>query len=237
MNRVMYGWYDGYEPFQVAVMLLGMSVVAESQALVRRGAAITSRRLGRLYGRPEDFEAAARALEAASASIAVGGRRMRQLAERLDRGWVADAVAGVGSPFTGAGRYAGRGGRATATQVELAGYYVVAEALTNATKHARASAVNVSVESDDAVLRVRVSDDGTVGADLTGGTELVGSRTGSKPSVAASCCTARRVPVPACTHNSRWQPRDGSRTRWVWVRSQVVQPVANHSRSWNVRGT
>jgi hypothetical protein len=83
MNRVMYGWYDGYEPFQVAVMFLDMSVVAESQAQIRRGAANTTRRLGRLYGRPEDFEAAARALEFASVRIAVGGRRMRQMAERL----------------------------------------------------------------------------------------------------------------------------------------------------------
>jgi signal transduction histidine kinase len=51
---------------------------------------------------------------------------------------------------------------------------VVAEALTNATKHARTSTVTVSVDADDAVLRVRVSDDGAGGADFTGGTGLVG---------------------------------------------------------------
>jgi signal transduction histidine kinase len=60
------------------------------------------------------------------------------------------------------------------TQVELAGYYVVAEALTNTTKHARASTANVSVEADHAVLRVRVSDDGCGGSDFTGDTGLVG---------------------------------------------------------------
>jgi signal transduction histidine kinase len=61
-------------------------------------------------------------------------------------------------------------------QVELASYYVVAEAATNAAKHARASALTVTVEADaaDAVLRVEVSDDGTGGADFTRGTGLVG---------------------------------------------------------------
>jgi signal transduction histidine kinase len=61
-------------------------------------------------------------------------------------------------------------------QVELASYYVVAEAVTNAAKHARASALTVTVGADaaDAVLRVEVSDDGTGGADFTRGTGLVG---------------------------------------------------------------
>jgi signal transduction histidine kinase len=60
--------------------------------------------------------------------------------------------------------------------VELASYYVVAEAVTNAAKHARALAVTVTVEADaaDAVLRIEVSDDGTGGADYTRGTGLVG---------------------------------------------------------------
>jgi hypothetical protein len=75
--------YDGYEPFQLAVVFLNMSVTAECQAQVRRRAAITSRRLGRMYGRPEEFEAAAGALEAAAACIAAGGQRMLQLAERI----------------------------------------------------------------------------------------------------------------------------------------------------------
>ncbi|HYU84606.1 MAG TPA: histidine kinase, partial [Kribbellaceae bacterium] len=61
-------------------------------------------------------------------------------------------------------------------QIELASFYVVAEAVTNAAKHARASALTVTVEADaaDAVLRVEVSDDGTGGADFTRGTGLVG---------------------------------------------------------------
>ena len=60
--------------------------------------------------------------------------------------------------------------------VEVSAYYVVAEALTNAAKHARASAVMVTVEvgAADAVLRVAVCDDGVGGADFARGTGLVG---------------------------------------------------------------
>jgi signal transduction histidine kinase len=60
--------------------------------------------------------------------------------------------------------------------IEVSAYYVVAEALTNTAKHARASAVTVTVEADaaDAVLRVVVRDDGAGGADLARGTGLVG---------------------------------------------------------------
>jgi GAF domain-containing protein len=61
-------------------------------------------------------------------------------------------------------------------QIEIATYYVVSEALTNAAKHAHASNVHVEVDTDeaDAVLRVQVRDDGRGGADLSGGTGLVG---------------------------------------------------------------
>jgi signal transduction histidine kinase len=58
--------------------------------------------------------------------------------------------------------------------VEVSAYYVVAEALTNAAKHARASAVSVRIELDGDVLLVVVSDDGVGGAGLTRGTGLVG---------------------------------------------------------------
>jgi signal transduction histidine kinase len=62
--------------------------------------------------------------------------------------------------------------------IEIAVYYLVAEALTNAAKHAHASTVHVEVDTvvdgtADA-LRVRVRDDGRGGADLGGGSGLVG---------------------------------------------------------------
>ena len=59
-------------------------------------------------------------------------------------------------------------------QVETAAYFAVAETLTNAAKHADATAVTVAVEVDGTVLRVRVSDDGRGGADPCAGSGLVG---------------------------------------------------------------
>jgi PAS domain S-box-containing protein len=53
--------------------------------------------------------------------------------------------------------------------VEAAAYYVVAEALANVHKHARARAVVVRSTSDDRVLTVEVVDDGVGGADSDGG--------------------------------------------------------------------
>ena len=47
--------------------------------------------------------------------------------------------------------------------MEVAAYYVVAETLTNAAKHAHACAVHVDVEAADHVLGLRVRDDGSGG--------------------------------------------------------------------------
>jgi signal transduction histidine kinase len=58
--------------------------------------------------------------------------------------------------------------------VEVSAYYIVAEALTNAAKHARASAVGVKAEVVGDLLRVTVRDDGVGGADLAGGSGLAG---------------------------------------------------------------
>jgi signal transduction histidine kinase len=58
--------------------------------------------------------------------------------------------------------------------IEVGGYYVVAETLTNATKHARASIVEVDAEASDGTLRIRVRDDGVGGADAKRGTGLIG---------------------------------------------------------------
>jgi PAS domain S-box-containing protein len=58
--------------------------------------------------------------------------------------------------------------------IEVAAYYVVAEALTNAAKHARASVVRVEAEALDGHLRVSVHDDGVGGANPARGSGLVG---------------------------------------------------------------
>jgi signal transduction histidine kinase len=58
--------------------------------------------------------------------------------------------------------------------VEVAAYYVVAEALTNAAKHAHAAAARVDVRAADDRLRLSVGDDGVGGADPARGSGLVG---------------------------------------------------------------
>lgn len=58
--------------------------------------------------------------------------------------------------------------------VEVATYYVVTEALTNAAKYANASEVRVNAAIDDGWLRVSIADDGTGGAVLGAGSGLIG---------------------------------------------------------------
>jgi signal transduction histidine kinase len=57
---------------------------------------------------------------------------------------------------------------------QVAAYYVVAEALTNTAKHARASEVNVGVETEGGSLRVLIRDDGVGGANSHNGSGLIG---------------------------------------------------------------
>ncbi|WP_326948583.1 histidine kinase [Amycolatopsis sp. NBC_01307] len=71
-----------------------------------------------------------------------------------------------------------------APNVESVAYFVISEALTNATKHANAMRAEVLVRQVGEVLRVRVTDDGLGGADaagtgLTGLAKRVGSLDGA----------------------------------------------------------
>ena len=59
-------------------------------------------------------------------------------------------------------------------RVEVAAYYVVSEALTNAAKHAHASVVKVELDAHDAILQLAIRDDGIGGADPSRGSGLVG---------------------------------------------------------------
>jgi signal transduction histidine kinase len=59
-------------------------------------------------------------------------------------------------------------------RVEVAAYYVAAEALTNAAKHAQASVVKVELDAHDAILQLAIRDDGLGGADPSRGSGLVG---------------------------------------------------------------
>jgi len=67
-------------------------------------------------------------------------------------------------------RYEGR----LPEQVEVAAYYIVSEALTNASKHAHAAHVWVSLRVEDDWLRLSIRDDGVGGADPRRGSGLIG---------------------------------------------------------------
>jgi signal transduction histidine kinase len=58
--------------------------------------------------------------------------------------------------------------------IEVAAYYVVSEALTNAAKHSGATKVEVEVEVHERTLRVTVRDDGAGGAEPDRGSGLLG---------------------------------------------------------------
>ncbi|WP_083208409.1 sensor histidine kinase [Mycobacterium malmoense] len=62
----------------------------------------------------------------------------------------------------------------TSESAEVAAYYVVAEALTNAARHAQASRIDVDVRGDGSEVRLAIRDDGAGGADSDKGSGLVG---------------------------------------------------------------
>jgi signal transduction histidine kinase len=71
-----------------------------------------------------------------------------------------------------------------ASEIEANAYFVVAEALTNVVKHARATSARVTAAAAGETLRVEVSDDGAGGADpgghgLTGISDRVAALGGS----------------------------------------------------------
>jgi signal transduction histidine kinase len=60
--------------------------------------------------------------------------------------------------------------------VEVAAYYVASEALTNAAKHAQASAVEIELSAENSVVELAIRDDGVGGADPARGSGLIGLR-------------------------------------------------------------
>ncbi len=61
-------------------------------------------------------------------------------------------------------------------RVEVAAYYIVSEALTNAAKHADASFVHVDIRVDAGGLQLSIRDDGCGGAEYAHGSGLIGLR-------------------------------------------------------------
>lgn len=67
-------------------------------------------------------------------------------------------------------------GRRLPAAIEAAAYFVVAEALTNISKHSGATTATVRIARGPGVLRVHIGDDGCGGADEGAGSGLVGIR-------------------------------------------------------------
>ena len=100
-------------------------------------------------------------------------------------------------------------GGALPEQVEISAYYIVAEALTNAAKHAHASAVTVDRRSRRRRrrLRVTVRDDGVGGADFAHGTGLLGLKDRVEALGGRISSTAPAGREPPCAWSSRSPPR------------------------------
>ena len=120
-------------------------------------------------------------LDGVAAELAAVLEELREIARGLHPAALADG--GLGPALRTLARRSAvpvrldaRIGRRLPEQVELAAYYSVTEALTNAAKHAAAGVVDVHVEDSDGRLQIRVRDDGRGGADLSRGSGLVGMK-------------------------------------------------------------
>jgi PAS domain S-box-containing protein len=107
--------------------------------------------------------------------------------------------------------------------IEVAAYYVVSEALTNAAKHAQASVVNVELDAREARLQLAIRDDGIGGADAAQGSGLVGlsdrieavggrftvsSQLGAGTHIRAEIPLSMGLPTPAATEGDGPRPEN-----------------------------
>jgi signal transduction histidine kinase len=130
---------------------------------------------GRLEGDPE----AAQELDDARRELDLALAELRELARGIHPSVLSDQ--GLEAALEGLARRAPlpveldgiRGGRLP-ERVEVAAYFVVAEALTNVAKYSQASRASIHLGREDGRLLVEVSDDGVGGADPAHGTGLRG---------------------------------------------------------------
>ena len=152
---------DLHDGTQQRLVSLGLELRL-AQSLVPAGLADLQAEIGRvadeLNGVVEDLREIARGIHPAILSEGGLGPALRTLARR--------AAIAVELDVAALGRLP--------EPVEVAAYYVVSEALTNATRHAHASVVEVDAAVSGGRLRVRVRDDGAGGADALRGSGLVG---------------------------------------------------------------
>jgi len=150
--------HDGAQQ-RIVVLALKARMLAQSQAAQTAGLDAELRSLEvDLNGVLEELRTIASGLHPAALSHGGLAPALRTLARRSP----VPAVLDVRLP----------GG--AAESIEVAAYYFVAETLTNTTKHAEASHIDVTVELRDGRLWVCVRDDGVGGADPACGSGLVG---------------------------------------------------------------
>ena len=129
----------------------------------------------------EEPEAADQLLDAAADELSQALAELRELARGIhpailtDRGLAPAIDALVARTPLPVEVHDGLEGRLPGP-VEAAAYYVVSEALANASKYAAASAVSVTIRRVDGRAIVEVRDDGAGGADPAAGTGLRGLR-------------------------------------------------------------
>ena len=106
--------------------------------------------------------------------------------------------------------------RRLSERVEVAVYFVVSEALTNAAKHANATSVHVALSVRGSDVRLSVRDDGVGGADPERGSGLIGLRDrvealGGQIRVISpphgGTTLLVRLPAEAVTGGEIWPPR------------------------------
>jgi signal transduction histidine kinase len=130
---------------------------------------------------PPQLDELGRELSAVSAGVAAVSEELRELARGihpaiLSEGGLVPALKALCRRSVVPVGLDLRAERRLPSQVEVAAYYVVSEALTNAAKHARASVVNVSLDIDASKLWLAIRDDGVGGADPQKGSGLIGLR-------------------------------------------------------------
>jgi signal transduction histidine kinase len=155
---------DLHDGIQQRLVSLGLDVRAAEAAAATDGDARTTAQLAgvakSVASLVEDLQEVSRGIHPAILSKGGLGPALRTLARRA--GLPVDVDVRVDGRFP--------------EPVEVAAYYVVSEALTNAAKHAQATRVTVTVDTGDRGLELHVVDDGVGGADLGGGSGLVGLR-------------------------------------------------------------
>jgi signal transduction histidine kinase len=128
-----------------------------------------------------DPTTAVAALEAAQDEVAAATDELRELAHGIhpsvltDHG-LADALRGMAATSVLPIRLHNLPGRRADPTAEVTAYFLVAEAVTNARKHAGANGVDVWVAISHDLLRIAIADDGVGGANERDGSGIQGLR-------------------------------------------------------------